>query len=854
MSRDPAAIKFSVGTKRTDGGENTKPLTLTITLGVLARWVRTRYSWAEKAQKYRANPEQVNKDLLGFYTPGGIFDKRRHTDFHQVHSGLVYLDVDNAADPERTRLRLSGVPGCVLTYLSLSGTGVHGLFAVTPVPANADDHRAAWETVAAKVAGVTKLPVGGPEGTPRIDTAGKDLARMVYPSSDPDARYQPRHLDTPVSWQRQESDRARRAGEQQQGWEPQTIGTLLDHVEPAMDGQHDYWIEIGMSLHSWDATLGFELWRDWSMRGQGWDDRDGENAWKSFGNRAGFTIGTVVHLAQQGGWQPPKRERPAANGRADPADVGTPSPPTEPDEPRELSPKTIANYASAERSEMRELAEELAMPRYLRAGQEYADWRRLLHYCPQDVCLVGQDLYAICGQDGYWELTSQRHHTNLGLHLHEARQKALGDAYSFVQTETDDADTAARYRAALEFSYRDGIGYMRSLAEMGNIHIRAIVEGDPTITVGGDPDITVRHEPAAAFTLGPVLPFDDGTSVSLDRGALIGVAELRELLMLAPTWRIPRAYWQPDYLTQAPPEALPAKQFWRRLGWPILNRMAYHLRGTSKSVDCVMFRTADAGKSTAARLLKLATGGAIQHVESSAMLTSARTRFNTPEKLLSEHRVVIWDEVDKAGEIKAGVVNLLTGEDQQIETKGVDPHERHLIGTAVLIGADWPEIDVSVQGVKTRTHWCYSDVVEGVPAVEAWDGTDREAVLSEAGRTWTLTALINAAVAHGKNNTNATSEVTVRAQRVFHEEQTPDAAMLLAKLLVEDPKSWVSFFSIKRALKEAGAEDQLTNTALGRLLNECFPQSQSTRRTEDGRQVRGREGLRIVGESPEEEV
>ena len=69
------------------------------------------------------------------------------------------------------------------------------------------------------------------------------------------------------------------------------------------------WYQVGMGLKDLDwqrpdgTDIGFELWDAWS---QTCPDKYAlaacEDNWRSFGRRAGITLGTVYHLAQQHGW------------------------------------------------------------------------------------------------------------------------------------------------------------------------------------------------------------------------------------------------------------------------------------------------------------------------------------------------------------------------------------------------------------------------------------------------------------------------------------------------------------------------------------------------------------------------
>lgn len=84
------------------------------------------------------------------------------------------------------------------------------------------------------------------------------------------------------------------------GWSEDKAYELLSHINP--DCGYDEWIAIGMALHS--EGFPFSVWDNWSKSGTKYDARGMESHWKSFGRRSGVSFGTVVYMANQGGWKP----------------------------------------------------------------------------------------------------------------------------------------------------------------------------------------------------------------------------------------------------------------------------------------------------------------------------------------------------------------------------------------------------------------------------------------------------------------------------------------------------------------------------------------------------------------------
>lgn len=88
--------------------------------------------------------------------------------------------------------------------------------------------------------------------------------------------------------------------------EPDDIGkaaSAMQFISPDID--YDQWIAIGQALHTAFGAQGKDLWHSWSANGSLYEgDRNIDTHWKSFGKKEGVTLGTLFHLAKQGGWAP----------------------------------------------------------------------------------------------------------------------------------------------------------------------------------------------------------------------------------------------------------------------------------------------------------------------------------------------------------------------------------------------------------------------------------------------------------------------------------------------------------------------------------------------------------------------
>jgi hypothetical protein len=72
-------------------------------------------------------------------------------------------------------------------------------------------------------------------------------------------------------------------------------------------GFDDYgvWVMVGMALHASDLPGAFKLWCEWSGQSSKYTHEACELKWRSFKRDGGLKLGTLFHLATQGGWRPP---------------------------------------------------------------------------------------------------------------------------------------------------------------------------------------------------------------------------------------------------------------------------------------------------------------------------------------------------------------------------------------------------------------------------------------------------------------------------------------------------------------------------------------------------------------------
>ena len=86
----------------------------------------------------------------------------------------------------------------------------------------------------------------------------------------------------------------------------------IEALNPTRVDDYEYWLKIGMSLHSTGDPGALQVWIDWSRRSSKYKDGVCEQKWASF-NGSGVGIGTCAHFAKLDGWVNPFKEAPPSH-------------------------------------------------------------------------------------------------------------------------------------------------------------------------------------------------------------------------------------------------------------------------------------------------------------------------------------------------------------------------------------------------------------------------------------------------------------------------------------------------------------------------------------------------------------
>lgn len=283
---------------------------------------------AKNTQKLRDMLSKGQKDtyrdrkaeILPAATFSGIFSTRDRDvalpDKFTEHTGIFTYDIDgiptNSIGAMKTVLSLD--PHIILIFTSPSFEGLKAFERADPIPSTDNDleHKHAWTLGKARLD--KKLNIYGYQCD-----SGDDPTRLCFLSHDPDVYYKP---DKPTRlWdrdaydiERQREDKKRSQKQQQQRtaletrqWDNTEIDpSALTHIDP--DGIHyDDWFRILAACKA--SGLSWQDVDQWSRSGTKHRDGDVEKRWNGI-NTTDISWGTVVHFAQQGGYQLPQRKRP----------------------------------------------------------------------------------------------------------------------------------------------------------------------------------------------------------------------------------------------------------------------------------------------------------------------------------------------------------------------------------------------------------------------------------------------------------------------------------------------------------------------------------------------------------------
>lgn len=166
--------------------------------------IRGSESLRERIETLRAHPDGEARDewkrtQLPAVTPSALYrqGQRRQERGGFRHSGAIVLDVDHVADVDGLRSAAAdvadanGYPYAVAVFRSPSGDGLKIIVHVGPLPADQEQHAAAWAAAAR---------LYGDELGVECDPTGSDVSRLCFLSHDPELVLRPARATRALLW------------------------------------------------------------------------------------------------------------------------------------------------------------------------------------------------------------------------------------------------------------------------------------------------------------------------------------------------------------------------------------------------------------------------------------------------------------------------------------------------------------------------------------------------------------------------------------------------------------------------------------------------------------------------------
>ena len=225
------------------------------------------------------------KEKLPAVTWSGRFEKRKANGLIE-HSGHLVLDFDDI-DVGSLLADLVSDPHVYFAFVSPSAAGVKAVVKVDSVPGDAAEHKHAFEAVKAHF-----------EQYGEIDPSGSDVSRLCFLAHYPQAIYTPDA--TPIAWEIPETETAER---RQSDWTGDVDTSALDFIDA---DDYETWLMVGMACHHSGVSL--DVWDRWSEKSEKYVPGACAAKWRSFATERDETVtwGSVVHLAKENGYAPPR--------------------------------------------------------------------------------------------------------------------------------------------------------------------------------------------------------------------------------------------------------------------------------------------------------------------------------------------------------------------------------------------------------------------------------------------------------------------------------------------------------------------------------------------------------------------
>ena len=561
---------------------------------------------------------------------------------------------------------IANEPALIMAGISPSGDGIKLIFHVSPTPTDAAEHRQIATQLHQYLSKKYKIPLTSrADNRTGIDTNGTKLTFTCFFFHDPDLYLNEK---IPTRFQGNVSQLPAPVDEPYDDFDWEKLNNCLNFY--TADCGYEDWTDIGIALKHegqkrQQEDIFFQRWDEWSQESEAkYDASKMESKWEGFNkdNTEQITLGSIYHRAKENGWVAPTTL---------------------------TTKKTEQNRASLAAKELEHYEEELKLPMHLRSTPpEDADLARLIYYGTDNFLVVNnRDVYIKTVQGSWDKVQIEQANGSIDHILTKARKSALDEAEEAGGNE---------YKIRLDRSFK-----------ATNSHIKALTGRLLSLVERTDhkiPNIRLRDFNNRVLH-NPTLPLQYG-AIDLVTGQVLTPEEYSKYHALqSDYWAVE---YDPDILDSDSHGCTVAKHLIENhYGIELMSRLAYHLVASNKSVDIINIPTSSAGKTALVEWLK-ASLGSVGLDSRSHSLTPKGDTYTLATAPLTEYLLYFYDEVDKLhNDIPAGILNEMTAEDLTISKKYQNPTPLPRTGTGILMGAAWPPIDGTAQGLDTRINYVY---------------------------------------------------------------------------------------------------------------------------------------------------
>ena len=342
---------------------------------------------------------------------------------------------------------------------------------------------------------------------------------------------------------------------------------------------------------------------------------------------------------------------------------------------------------------------------HLRYSQPHAaDVERLLHYRKEDLIFIRYKTarqLAVFNSDSTLEIfaynKTSAHQSSIHYQLTLARKSALEDLKKFLKENEEDEEIRREHIDKFLEKLPNSARHVQGTTSLLINRTHSGVDEIGTIK-------TINIEDVDCFHKYSVLPTYSTGAISLKDGSQLPKEAIKQCYFTGRWTSLADGFDYKAILKSNSTTLTMLRQMFSEQGRfaGCLTMFARYLHGTTKDIDIIKAEQSNYGKSTLLALFRKAFPRLVKELDGSTIFGRKETRFNPFTQAMTEHLAVLIDEADKVEDINPALILKMTSTTLDVELKGQDEETKERTGTMVLIGANWPDIDTTYQGVKER--------------------------------------------------------------------------------------------------------------------------------------------------------